>query len=66
MIWLHLLCPGKMIQGDPDAQHSLGLMSYQGHGGAQDLIKARICFEQAANQGHAEAQKMLEVPNAEF
>ena len=47
------------IQGDPAAQYGLGQAYLYGRGVAVDLEQARLWFEKAAAQGHAEAQDNL-------
>jgi len=48
-------------QGDVEAQYTLGMLYYEGHGVRQDYATARHWWEQAAAQGHASAQYRLGV-----
>ena len=47
-------------QGDRQGQYNLGLMYHQGTGGYQSTSVAMGWFEKAAQQGHAEARKMVD------
>ena len=45
--------------GNSQAEYALGYMYYYGQGTDQDTEKAIILFQQAANQGNADAAKAL-------
>lgn len=47
--------------GEPDAQHSLGMMYEYGRGVAQDDVEAARWYEKAAEQNNSEAQYRLGV-----
>jgi FOG: TPR repeat, SEL1 subfamily len=46
-------------QGDPNAQHNLAVMYYQGKGIKQDKQKAFYWYTKAAEQGEPKAQYNL-------
>ena len=48
-------------RGNADAQYSLGVMYYEGHGVPQDHAEEVRWYRKAANQGYAEAQYDLGV-----
>ena len=56
-LWLFASCCAA--QGDAQAQNHLGANYREGQAVAQDLTKARKCFELAAAQGYAQAQTFL-------
>ena len=48
-------------QGDAPAQHTLGLMYYNGDGVIQDTMAAHMWFNIAAANGHAKAVKNRDI-----
>jgi TPR repeat protein len=57
---LHLFRP-LAAQGNPLAQHNIGIMYEQGQGVSQDYAEAVKWYRKAANQGFAQAQHNLGV-----
>ena len=55
---LGLLLPAA-LNGDPVAQHRVGVMYYMGQGVAQDTAEATRWFRKAAEQGQGESQYSL-------
>jgi len=49
----------RAMQGDPEAQYSLGLSYYHGQGVAQSYEEASVWYLRAARQGEAKAQYRL-------
>ncbi|MFC4349130.1 tetratricopeptide repeat protein [Kordiimonas lipolytica] len=50
---------GPGTPGNAEAQYRLGLMYRDGRGVKQSVAKARSYFQQAAEQGHADAKAIL-------
>jgi len=51
----------KAIEGDADAQHSVGIKYDEGYGVAKDQVQAAMWWRKAAEQGHVWAQNNLGV-----
>ena len=48
-------------QGNPEAQHNLGVIYYKGEGVARNFEKAKYWFERLSDLGNADAQVLFRI-----